>query len=107
MAEVELITFPVVALKSHLSQVHWLMRVSADGPGVQEGGYYQKSQVDPSETCCQASFKFKGLEGCSISFRSLWALSYSSGVACRAWLQCIQGPIPSTLRAVGVVRRTT
>lgn len=72
------------------------MRVSADGPVVQKGGYYQKSQVDPSETCCQASFKFKGLEGCSISFRSLWALSYSSGVACRAWLQCIQGPIPST-----------
>ena len=62
MAEVELITFPVVALKSHLSQVHWLMRVITDGPGVQEGGYYQKSQVDPSKTYCQASFNFKGLE---------------------------------------------
>ena len=107
MAEVELITFPVVALKSHLSQVHWLMRVSADGPGVQEGGYYQKSQVDPSETCCWASFNFKGLEECSIGSYFLWALPCSSGVARRGWLQCIQGPIPSTLRAVGVVRRTT
>ena len=45
--------------QNHPSQVHWLMRVSADGPGVQQGGYYQKSQVDPSEACCRVSFNLK------------------------------------------------
>ena len=59
---------PILKSPGDLDRLMW---VSAGSSGVEEDSHHQESQSDPSEICCQMSFNFKGLEGCSVDFHSL------------------------------------